>query len=283
MLVRQRNQNMDLTKPTRLSSKIVALNDHEFLAMMDSGDFMKYNTINRKWTRLLQLPHRHSFSAMVMNKELNRLYIRTGTGNPDPRYCGCMNVLDVSTGRIIRTYELEADPDEYNNNLEDLALVNANGTIHRIGGDRYHHAIWNEEVGIWNHIENPQCPWDNMSYLCAGPVIYVKSKNVILMFGGTSFDEGGNDGNEGIWRLQVATSKWENVTTAHGASYYCGADDAVLTPDEQNVIIVDSSHIYILDIQNDDEYQITKSIDFSVLDVAHLKLCRHTFGHENTF
>ena len=83
----------------------------------------------------------------------------------------------------MQMYELRVDP---GNGLPELQLVNANGTIHRIGGYGIHHAIWNKAKGIcenWDRSEDPQCPWCAFDILSAGHLVYVKSKNVILFAG----------------------------------------------------------------------------------------------------
>ena len=139
---------MASTKATMVSSRIVALNGHEFVVMliMNRTDLMKYSTVESKWTLLLLTPYRADEFSMVMNQHTNRLYILMGSIGT-PRNCECMKVLDVSTGLIIQHFELQRNP--YSTG-SDVQLVNVNGSIHRIGGHQTHHAIWNKADGIWN-------------------------------------------------------------------------------------------------------------------------------------
>ena len=189
------------TKATGLSSRIVALNGHELVVMLNRMDLMKYSTIDHKWTRLLRAPHRaHEFS-MVMNQETNRLYMLMGCSGT-ARQSECMKVLDVSTGSIVQRYELQYHHDT--GIFRGFQLVNVNGTIHRIGRSLNLHAIWNEVDAIWNEREDKPDTYDNS---IGGQLIYVNSKNVILMFGGIFYEENGNKCSVGIWRFQVATWK----------------------------------------------------------------------------
>lgn len=86
------------------------------------------------------------------------------------------------------------------------------------------------------------------------------------MLGGTSFDLGGHGSNEPIWRIDAVTSKWENTgidlcllsTPRHLMSSH-----AVVTPDEQNVIIVEKEWIQVLDIRDQNDYKIRRTIMLS--------------------
>ena len=249
------------TNATVLTARIVAINGHEFVVMLNGMDLMKYSIIDHKWTLLLRAPHRSYEFLMVMHKQTNRLYILMGIIGT-PRNCQCMKVLDVSTGYIVEEYEMQhtGNPDIIQGGVQ---LVSANGVIHRIGGHVNRHLIWNENQKMWNEKKNCGCPWDG--FVSAGQLIYVKSKNIILMVGGVLTDEeNGNESVLGIWRCQVATWKWEAIEV--DGYQYESANQAALTVDEKNVIIVgrypksDYVGISILNIKDDDNYQLRHSM-----------------------
>ena len=239
-------RNIQLMK---VSSKLEALNDHEFVATLDCTDFMKYSTTNHKWTRLQRLADRANVLLMIMDKEENRLFILTGNLDSDNRRW--LKVVDVLTGSVMHRHELQ----DKRCLINDIGLVNAKGTIHLIGGYQYHHATWNIADGVWN--VNRECPWKQHDRLVPGPLVYVESKNCILMIGGNLvLREGGEQMDMGVWRIQVATSKWEQIEVDGEFRGH----QAVLSSDQQSVIIVGMLKMYILDIQNEDKYTVIQSI-----------------------
>ena len=64
-----------------------------------------------------------------------------------------------------------------------------------------------------------------------------------------------------MWRFDIATSTWKHIENdvATSTGDYRGTH-AVLTSDEGNVIIVGSGRIDILDIQDENDYKITRSM-----------------------
>ena len=62
-----------------------------------------------------------------------------------------------------------------------VQLVNVNGSIYRLGGHQTHHAVWDEaDSNLWvRHAEQ--------GFGC-GKLIYVNSKNIILMIEGFLYD-----------------------------------------------------------------------------------------------
>lgn len=233
----------------KVSSKLEPLNDHEFVATLDCTDFMKYSTTNHKWTILQRLADRANVLLMIMDKEENRLFILTGNLDSDNRRW--LKVVDVLTGSVMHRHELQ----DKRCLINDIGLVNAKGTIHLIGGYQYHHATWNIADGIWN--VDRECPWKHHDRLVPGPLIYVESKNIILMIGGNLvFREGGEQMDMGVWRIQVDTSKWEQIEVDGEFRGH----QAVLSSDEQSVIIVGMLKMYILDIRDEDNYKVRQSI-----------------------
>ena len=224
-----------------MASPVVALNDHEFLMQLKGTDLMKYSAVNKEWTLFLKL-NEGSYDSMMIDRQLNRLYLCN--------YFGSMIVKDLSTGLTLqKALHKRNDGVEY-------GFVNANGTIHRIGGLNDQHVTWNKTRGIWNPPEViPQFAGD---YLDMVSLIYVKSKNIILMLGGHRQNEYDDDlGPIGMWRFDIATSTWTHIVNVE-EDYT--QTPAVLTSDEQNVIIVESDWIEILDIQNDNDYQVVGSM-----------------------
>ena len=139
--------------------------------------------------------------------------------------------------------------------------MNANGTIHRIGGsDRgSHHAIWCKSHGHWEPSKGIfQFARD---YLSKPSLIYVKSKNIILMLGGSHWDTVRGPNGIGMWRFDIATSTWKHIFDDESKEYRYSNTHAVLTSDEQNVIIVRWNRIEILNIQDENDYKVTASME----------------------
>ena len=146
------------------TSSIVVLNECEFLVLVNNIDLMKYNTIEREWTLFFYLEEAWEVgvhSHIMIDRQQNRLYAYSDTKS---------FTLDLPTRSIS---ENDSKPRMDNDKLEfPVAKMN--------------HVIWN------------QCPWPEENFvpsLC----VYIRSKKIILMLGGTSFDLGGHGSNEPIW------------------------------------------------------------------------------------
>ena len=244
-----------------MASAVAALNDQEFLMSLCGTDLMKYNTVNKEWTLFLKL-NEVSFDSMLIDRKLNRLYLGYDHGR--------IIVKDLSTGLTLQKAG-------HGNRHVDIqyGFVNANGTIHRIGGLNDQHITWNKSRGCWNPSEIiPPVAGDYLIWVSS--LIYVKSKNIILMIGGHAHDEYFNDPDSvGMWRFDITTSAWQHI--ANVRRNYSQYDHAVLTSDEQYVIVVcDDNHIDILDIGDENNYQITKSIElkFKYAPFPVLTTCR---------
>ena len=172
---------------------------------------------------------------MVVDRERNRLYLYGGSA---------MVALNMFTKSII--YEAKQD------GMDNYKYLNVEGTIHRVGGDYIHHSIWNEAQRDWDE----RGPIIDDCILQGVSLVYVKSKNVLLMIGGRTADDLGNVDETGIWRFQIASSTWEPVEYETNCFFIMTDLHCNLTPDEEKVIIVKSNEIYVLDIQDEDNYRI---------------------------
>ena len=222
-----------------MSSRVVALNDQEFLMSLGRTDLMKYNTVNKEWTLFLEWDEDPCYHLIQIDRQMNRLYFSNTNGS--------MIVKDLSTGLTIQ----KPSRAEHYADVE-YGFVNANGTIYRLGGLKEQRAIWDKSHGCWNPSEVVH-PYFAGHYLDMVSLIYVKSKNIILMLGGLAR----NVGQSGMWRFDIATSKWTHVETVED-DYH--STDAVLTSDEQHVIIVCGYRIDVLDIRDENDYKITGSM-----------------------
>ena len=185
---------------------------------------------------------------MMIDPQLNRLYLCYVRGS--------LIVKDLSTGLTVQKVPNSLTPINLLNYNVKFAFVNANGTIHRIGGLSDHHVTWSEAHSHWNSSKAIQLYAGY--YFTRVSLVYVESKNIILMLGGHAHDAQGNDPAPiGMWRFDIAASTWkhiENVTRDYSETH------AVLTLDQQNVIIVGKNRIDILDIQDENDYKITRSM-----------------------
>lgn len=230
-----------------MASPVVALNDQEFVLLLKSTDLMKYSTVNKEWTLFLKC-NENVYDSMMMDQQLNRLYLCNARGN--------MTVKDLSTGSTLQKAS--------NAKNATFSFVNANGTIHGIGVFDFRqvaHVTWNNTRGFWNPFRSevvPRRPRSSGGYLIILSLIYVKSKNIILMLGGITDGPYDNDPNEiALWRFDIATSTWKYVKIV--VKDWCETR-AVLTSDDQNLIIVGRGWIKIMNIQDDNDYKVTKSI-----------------------
>ena len=230
-----------------MSSLVVALNDQEFLMPLHGTDLMKYNTVNKEWT-LFPKMNEYTYQSMMIDRQLNRLYLCYVRGS--------LIVKDLSTGLTVQKVPNSLTPINLLNHNVKFAFANANGTIHRIGGLSDHHVTWSVAHSHWNPSKAIQLYAGY--YFTRVSLVYVESKNIILMLGGHAHDAQGNDPAPiGMWRFDIATSTWkhiENVTRDYSETH------AVLTSDQQNVIIVGKNRIDILDIQDENDYKITRSM-----------------------
>lgn len=251
---------MASTDDNNLTSLISKLNDHEFVVMLNGTDLMKYNTVKCDWTTVHRFTDRVEHSLVAFDDNTNRLFIHSEES---------MKVLNALNGSIIHNHEFNQREIELSLELSDHVLVNVNGVIHRMGGyDPYIHTTWNDEKEHWTKLaesENMGLPLDT-DYRCwhlyAVSLVYVKSKNMILLLGATAFDVNGNRRDTCVWRFKIAASKWERVKGATLTIPNLANCQAMLTTNEENVIIVDRSKwsersgVRILNISDDDNYTL---------------------------
>ena len=228
-----------------MASLVVALNDQEFLMLLNGTGLMKYNTVNHEWTLFLKMNEDSYCYSMLIDREMNRLYFCNDGGS--------MTVKDVSTGLTLQ----KASHTEHYDAVE-YGFVNANGTIHRFGGFNDQRATWDKSHGRWNPSEVMH-PYFAGNYLTMMSLVFVKSKNIILMLGGhVQEDEYSHPDSIGMWRFDITTSTWEHIENVRGD--YTETDRAVLTSDEQHVIIVCDNRIDVLDIRDENNYKVTGSM-----------------------
>lgn len=226
--------------PDDFSGSVAVLNEKEFVTFVtvepvddeDKGmlvlTLQKYNVDDAQWTLLMKLPSltgHEADRALVIDTVRNRAYI---VG----RY-SAMTIVDLTTNSII--FHLGGEEGE------GSSLANANGIVYRIGEWGLSGLVtWDESWQKWSSSVlskgQEQCHFSNVS------MIYVPSKNIILMIGGSKckLDEYGEPGDEeiplGIWEFSLENQTWRNMKVKDSERFesHC---QSMICFDEQYVII----------------------------------------------
>ena len=147
-----------------------------------------------------------------------------------------------------------------------LAMVNANGILHLVGGSNNgNHYIWKDEKKEFERKREIA----NYRNINGVSLIYVKSKDIIFMIGGHDL--------ESDWKLGIRICK-ANVWRKFDLTYFYSYAATTLTQNEE-YIIISGGHtnkecndcIYVIDIRNDKNYRIEQlhGIRVPKLQTAH--------------
>lgn len=229
------------------------LNDHEFVFASeryggnnDCPSIYKYNVHKNEWCAFIDYPKdlKMADHGMAINKISNKMYLCEKS----------MVTVDLETKEF----------NEYSTNINDINqpfLVNANGTIHGIGGDvSSKHLTWNDSDHSFKEMHDFKTI-DNIYEIYGASVIYVPSKQLILLIGGKDI---WNDKMIGIWKYCLLSNKWSKVK---GIQFDFFQHSAVLTSNQECIVIAGgrdkdnncTNSMHILDIRDENNYILRKS------------------------
>ena len=144
-------------------------------------------------------------------------------------------------------------------NVIEREVVNLQDEIHLIGGYGTRHVKFDKNTEKFQEIHT----FDSFEKMIAPLMVYIASKDVILICGGETTD---NKCDVGVREFSLKTRKWRKVEEV---SYNYSGGDALLTKDEKHVILIPSENedeepmdygvIFILDIMDDGRYGLRKS------------------------
>eukprot|EP01084_Bolivina_argentea_P184463 318135_1 len=219
----------------------------------DCKAIYKYNIHSNKWNVLIDYPINLNLKianhAITFNKQSNKLYI-AGTFND-------ILVIDLTSNTF---HSVQNKVYCANHPI----LINANGTIHKIGGGYWldvncKHLIWNNKNNSMDEIYDFYLH-ENIGNISGASAVYIRSQGIILMIGG--YDEF-NENMLGIWRYYLSTNKWQQVK---GIAFNYSKHSTTLSFNEQYVIIAggwdekanETDAIHVLDIRNENNYVLRR-------------------------
>ena len=261
---------------------VMMVNEREFMVYGDT-ELYKYNTDRDEWSHVMKLPaicNELDGRKMVFNPETNYLYVSGVDTDIVIDIKQCAVVQQINSGKrwpLIQGW---------------ATMVNANGIIHKVGGSESKiHYIWkwtkNIETAAGHDLELlDKAKQDSLRYpkgtvastlepfphleVANATMIYVKSKNIILMLGGYdsyfhhinpknngrspstniaslftgTFSDDQYDyshGPTGIWRYRIDTGKWDHIDYIDfNLSRSC---KVVLSSDEQHLVIFGGQYL----------------------------------------
>ena len=195
---------------TSLLYKIIKLNEFEFIRWSSdtATKIHKYNIFENKWNEWIIIPRKYccSIGALIFNQNQSKLFFHFHYFSSE--YC-------IET-KIIKIYD---------NNIPTALFergILINNTYHIIGGlSNRSHLVWNKQKKIFE-----QYNFEEIKSICRHKLIYLKSKNIVLCFGGLkdthNIEMSSNHTNQ-ICLFDTQSFKWTklvqtlpNVTTGFG-------------------------------------------------------------------
>lgn len=243
---------------------VLMLNETEFAVLVGHSQIFKYNVSRDDWSPFLKLPINvdgHDVLSMEIDRGNNRLFMLC-VGRRIPAFGTLINelltvVINLQSGLMIhRIASGEITLQERGNNV----MVNANGIIHKMGGAKANHMVWNELDLNWNVVHS-DLYWGK-PVKCFS-LMHVPSKNIVLMFCSET-----SSSTTSVWRYHIECGDWRKIeglqidyraTSGWGFGY--NSLQTVLTRDEGYVIFHDphSKYLSILDIRHEDHYTLRRS------------------------
>ena len=253
---------------------------NEYIAANLDSKNLIYQAPDEQWTIRLESansnPHRNEDCLLIVRlngKENGGLM--SGSRIKEHSFlvlCGPKIVDDFHQNAVIRA-DLKSLKKKWGR-LEPEAVIRVNGIFHKIcvRGDEIFlgHEIWNASNQQWEPNKISFGRWEDNFQFEENVVslVYVKSQNIILLFGGTM------SGDYqyiylGIWRYDIAKAQWSWVEEIAFNFTFC---DVALTSNEEYVVIVggrpltrdesneeiqmEKDRIFILDIRNQNKYEL---------------------------
>ena len=249
----------------REHKRIIQLNKSHLLLASSSqtGGIYKWSILNDQYSKFLDYPQNLSLTKgddfnVVRDDETGKLYFIIA------------NIIHVLEQGIWYSFQSRSF------DVASLAMVNANGLLHLVGGaNSRSHYVWKDERKQFEQ----KSQFVEYSNIDGVSLIYVKSKDVIFMIGGS--------GKEcvGIWNhiKPVGIMIWKaNVWSSLDLDFHYSYAATTLTQNEEYIIISGGSDlgrynnsIYVLDIRDDKYYRLKK---LNSLRVPKLRTVHNVFS-----
>eukprot|EP01084_Bolivina_argentea_P228742 386252_1 len=223
-------------------SNIVPLNETEFIICGDKKSYhkayiSKYNTKTNKWTHITindtcKTGTTLGWHSISIDMKLTKLF-SCGTSN--------MSIINIKDFKL--TKKLSLHPTNGNGKYHNCSSLMINNKYHVIGG------IKNKKHLIWNNKQNKFDEIHHFKHLKSGlqrpGFVYIKSKQICLLFGG--YDNSiewwrSNNTCQDIWIFSLRLNEWTKSETQlpiHGHDFgYC------LTKNEKFIILFGGSYLY---------------------------------------
>eukprot|EP01084_Bolivina_argentea_P218528 370815_1 len=233
---------------------VARLNDNEFITSTRTVgqyglfDIQKYNIHTNEWKLMLTAePFGYvAFGSMLFQKNQNKLYMQSR--NYGELVGERMLIINLNTNQFTKL--------DLRSGFGLLgAMVNVNGIIHAIGDPQRRlrkHLAWNTNTNT-NIVTEIFDFHEYFGSIAGASMIYVKSKQMILLIGGR--DHCSSEKYIGIWRFCLKTKKWKRMIQGNECKWYCVC---ALSANENYVIISpdSSGKMYVLTIENRDDFKL---------------------------
>ena len=222
------------------NSNIIKISDKEFICAafkFRESDrnlgLYKYNTISNEWTLISKYPSGdddHRYYRICYDGTNNSIYLCGGRRQP-------MTNIDLNTMKI-KAHEITQDI-----GLDPVVLMIQNECHVILGDESEHHYKWNAKSKALDDIF--EFSEENFNEgLSDHGVIYIKSQNKLLLFGGTDEEECYDD----IWEYDM-NSKWsklDDIKLPLAMSHFTW----IMTRNEEYLIIFGGEDIFSERIKN---------------------------------
>lgn len=244
-------------------NKVWSLEHGCFMIYCSSRSFYKYDMYSDKWTQLSseflgELQNKHRTIEQIQFDWVNeRIFILTHR-----RGSNRTHIVSIDDGSA-----------KHFEGVPIGELVNVNGTMHCVCDKS--HSIWNDTKQHWQPINafprNPRSinsiwkqhltfPSTSHGRAYHSQVIHVPSKHMLLMFL-WSLNYNNISGERGgammtVWRHRIGSHEWTDVLQQR---QFQGITGTVVLSTDQQCVIIAQPHLSILDIRDDDHYEIRNS------------------------
>ena len=244
----QLKQNNKFNNKLFVIGDIVSINENEFIVtiMNRSKGIWKYNIHMNKFVHFCHYPHTvanfldHDFAAL----QQHQLYL----------YNNRIHMIDIETGEMHSS----------NKSYHEAGCVLIKNNLHIILNHDEHiimcyNKLQKKFVNVANNLNKS---WPRLSY---PSVIYVPSKQCILLLGGRYFNSYGGWGevSSEVWSYSLVTQSWKQIVDVKFAACYFAA---VLTPNEKNILLFGGKNdkeyvddIFVFNIEKENQYTLKKS------------------------
>lgn len=230
-------------------SKITPMDSKKFLAIplnnssYKSDGIYAYIISQNKWIRSLKYGKNHWLSSIApsFNQQTNKLYIAQFVQNN-------LSIIDFTT------MKWKSINCPYLSHCDGAKCIIINNEFHLIGGKRSNkHLLWKEDKEIFEELHVFE---DLSEGFKSHKLIYIKSKQILLMFGGESVQQP----LDTIYKYEISENKWSEMELKMPQKL--SEFGLIATNDERFVILfggvlydkrgyTSSKSIFILDLENE--------------------------------